>query len=56
MDEVSLPTFSNGWLGSFKVRHGIQEYKPDGESGIAEVNAIKQQRLEIANQYPAKFN
>jgi len=56
MDEVPLLTFYNGWLGSFQARHGIQEYKPHGESGIADVNAIEQQRPEIANQYPGKFN
>jgi len=27
MNEVPLLTFFNGWLGSFKARHGIQEYK-----------------------------
>ena len=32
MDEVPLLTFSSGCVGSFKVRHGIQEYKPHGES------------------------
>jgi len=55
MDEVPLLTFSNEWLGSFKARYGIQEYKPHGESGSTDVNAIEQ-RPEIANQYPGNFN
>ena len=42
MDRVPLLTFSNRWLGSCKVRYGIQEYKPHGESGSADVNAIEQ--------------
>jgi len=45
---VPQSKFSNGWLSGFKRRHGIRKYKRHGESGSADMNAIEQQRPEIA--------
>jgi hypothetical protein len=39
--------FSNGWLGSFKSRHGIRSYRCFGESGSVNMELIEDARLKI---------
>ena len=48
MEDVPVIKFPNGWLDSFKSRHGICEFNRHGESGSADMNAIAQQWPEIA--------
>ena len=48
MEVVPILQFSNEWLDSFKSRHEICDFNHHGESGSAGMNAIAEQRSEIA--------
>ena len=39
--------FSNGWLSSFKARHGIRSYRRFGESGSVNMALIEKERPKI---------
>ena len=35
---------SNGWLGRFKVRHGLREMRRNGEAASANANTVDAER------------
>ncbi|KAI1000986.1 hypothetical protein K3495_g7209 [Podosphaera aphanis] len=51
---MKVPAFSNGWLGSFKNRHGIKSRPQHGEDGSVNEAAVAQQLAqvhELATEY-----
>lgn len=45
-DQLEL---SNGWLGRFKKRHGLQEFRRHGEAASAKAETVEAERLRIQN-------
>ncbi|KAI0996512.1 hypothetical protein K3495_g11669 [Podosphaera aphanis] len=51
---MEVPAFSNGWLGSFKKRHGIKSRTQHGEDGSVNEAVVAQQLAqvqELATEY-----
>ncbi|KAI0997242.1 hypothetical protein K3495_g10944 [Podosphaera aphanis] len=51
---MEVPDFSNGWLGSFKKRHGIKSRPRHGEDGSVNEAVVAQQLAqvqELATEY-----
>ena len=38
---------SNGWLGRFKVRHGLREMRRHGEAASANANTVNAERKRV---------
>lgn len=44
---MSIPAFSNGWIGGFKKRHSIKSRYRHGEAGSVDIAAAQEQLVEI---------